>query len=58
MVYGQMPHHLILICLDILSNLSTKEKFAIHHSVGSTAGAGRTKSRMEGVGKWANTVIQ
>jgi hypothetical protein len=45
-------------CFDVsyISNLSTKEKLLINHSVGETvAGAGTAPNRRESVGKWANT---
>ncbi len=42
--------------VQYLSNLSTKEKLMLSHNVGQqTAGASNAPSRMEAVGKWANT---
>jgi hypothetical protein len=42
--------------VQYLSNLSTKEKLMLSHNVGQqTAGAANAPSRMEAVGKWANT---
>ena len=44
-----------LFGVSYFTNLSAKEKLAIHHSTGSPAGAGSAPSRLESVGKWINT---
>jgi hypothetical protein len=42
--------------MTYISNLPSKEKLSIQHVVGqNTAGAGNAPTRMEEVGKWANT---
>ena len=44
-----------LFGVSYFTNHSAKEKLAIHHTVGSAAGAASAPSRGEIVGKWANT---